>query len=522
MSATSAAIGRRPITASILTAAVGAAIWLAWEPHTADMAAQVYRAELAGRAGIVSWDGQWYGGHYMPAYSILMPLLGGLVGAWLAGALAAVAAAGVLAAIAKLTARGNRTAALVAGLLLTSGSLSALYSGRTTYLLGVAIGAGALLALMKSKPLLWVPLALLTPLASPVAALFLALCGTAILIGRRRWAGLVIAALALAPAVALSLAFPEGGVQPFSLWLLIPSLTASLVGLKVIPKDRVELRIGVGLYLLLCVGAFLVPSPVGGNVTRLGPLVAAAIAALIMIPARRRRMLILLLIPTVAWQIAEPAVDLLRTAGDRSTEASYYRPLIEALNDQASQPGRVEVVWTRSHWESALLAPTYALARGWERQLDNRFNSQVNGRVITPTALRNWIDGLAVHWVALPSAPIDFAAEGEAKLVRSGLPWLRPVWRSRDWQLFKVVAPTTVATGAATATALNPRSVDLIATRSGSALVRVRYNRLWRLEGISGCVKAGANGMTEIQIRSVGRGSLRLDGSIGSAATCGR
>ncbi len=35
---------------------------------------------------------------------------------------------------------------------------------------------------------------------------------------------------------------------------------------------------------------------------------------------------------------------------------------------------RVEVPLTRSHWEAALLAPRVSLARGWEKQLDSRFD----------------------------------------------------------------------------------------------------------------------------------------------------
>ena len=35
---------------------------------------------------------------------------------------------------------------------------------------------------------------------------------------------------------------------------------------------------------------------------------------------------------------------------------------------------RVEVPLTRSHWEAALMAPTVSLARGWEKQLEERYD----------------------------------------------------------------------------------------------------------------------------------------------------
>ena len=38
---------------------------------------------------------------------------------------------------------------------------------------------------------------------------------------------------------------------------------------------------------------------------------------------------------------------------------------------------RVEVPLTRSHWEAAFLAPGVSLARGWEKQLDERYDSML-------------------------------------------------------------------------------------------------------------------------------------------------
>ena len=39
-------------------------------------------------------------------------------------------------------------------------------------------------------------------------------------------------------------------------------------------------------------------------------------------------------------------------------------------------PVRVEVPLTRSHWEAALLAPSVSLARGWEKQLETRYDQR--------------------------------------------------------------------------------------------------------------------------------------------------
>ena len=37
-------------------------------------------------------------------------------------------------------------------------------------------------------------------------------------------------------------------------------------------------------------------------------------------------------------------------------------------------PFRIEIPFTRFHWETYVVAPRYPLARGWERQLDIKDN----------------------------------------------------------------------------------------------------------------------------------------------------
>jgi len=72
-------------------AAALALLWLAVAPRTPDLAAQVYRTTLFAREGFEVWDDFWFAGHHLPAYSLLYPPLGALVGARTVGVLAAVA-----------------------------------------------------------------------------------------------------------------------------------------------------------------------------------------------------------------------------------------------------------------------------------------------------------------------------------------------------------------------------------------------------------------------------------------------
>src|ERR687894_2966531 len=75
-----------------VVAAVVAGGYLLGEVRTSDLASALFRAELFGREGFTIWNGQWYGGHHTPAYSVLSPPLGWLLGPQLMGAISAVAA----------------------------------------------------------------------------------------------------------------------------------------------------------------------------------------------------------------------------------------------------------------------------------------------------------------------------------------------------------------------------------------------------------------------------------------------
>src|SRR2546423_9002356 len=93
---------------------------------------------------------------------------------------------------------------------------------------------------------------------------------------------------------------------------------------------------------------------------------------LVLAPLGPRRVVLaaLVAVPMLVWQ-ATPAVTAIAHAdGDKSLDASYYRPLLDYLGKQPRHTTRIEIPMTLNHWESAFVAPHVALARGWERQLD--------------------------------------------------------------------------------------------------------------------------------------------------------
>jgi hypothetical protein len=494
---------RRP--APWLVAAALAALYLVLAPPTADLAAQTYRTWLFEHAGFTVWDNGWYAGHHVPGYSVLFPPLAALLGPGLVGAPATVVAAWAFDRLA-VGARGD--AARPAALWFAVATSVSLITGRMTFALGLACGLVALLALARGRLALSALGGTLTALASPVAAVFLAL-GVAAwgIAGRRRAAAAAVIAAALAPVVALGVAFPEGGDFPFEAAAFWPTLAGTLVVLAAIGGRARTLRIGVALYVVLLVASAVLTTPMGGNAARLGALFAGPVAALALWPDRRR--LLLLLAPALLyWQWTTPAHDWARTLGDRSSQPSYYAGLLRFLQTRPGEPFRVEIPFTDLHWETARVAPHVPLARGWERQLDRKLNALFyDGQPLTPHRYRRWLDTNGVRFVALPDAPLDFSAEREAALIRSRPSYLREVWRDAHWRVYAVDRPATLARGARV-TALGVDSVTLDVPRPGGVLLRVRWTPYWRLAAGRGCVLPVGD-WTALQLRAPGRVEVR-------------
>jgi hypothetical protein len=505
--------------APVAVAAVLAVVYLIWQPPSLDLAAAEYRAWLFGHAGFAVWDAQWYAGHHLPGYSVLFPPLAHWFGPRVVGALAVVAAAVLFERIAHAR-YGER--AWIGATWFAAGAATTLFSGRLTFALGLVPALAALLALQHSNMRergrvalgAAIAFALVTPLASPVAALFLALAGTAYALGERRARGLAIAGAALAPVAALAVAFPEGGIEPFAFSSFWPVLAFAAVAFAVVPHEERTLRIGVALYALGCTAAFLIDTPIGGNVVRLGALAAGPLAALVLWPQRRTALL--LLAPFLLWWQWNAAVNDVRTAsGDPSVHAAYYAPLLaelDRLGAQSGATGRIEIPFTRLHWEARHVAPSVPLARGWERQLDLEVNplfygDQTDAPPLTATRYRAWLDRMAVRWVAVPDVRLDYSAQDEAQLVARGLPYLRSVWRSAHWRLYEVTDPKSLADPPARVLHTDTDSLTLAVPRPATVELRVRWTPYWAITAGDACVAPDGD-WTQLRVRRAG--TIRL------------
>jgi hypothetical protein len=469
-------------------------VWLAVRPHTVDMAAHTFRAELFGEEGFTIWNGLWYGGHHTPAYSVLFPPLAWLLGPWVAGALSTVAAAALFEPLARWRwgTRGG-WAALWFGF----GTGALLFTGRLPFAMGVAFGLGALLALQRRRTWIALVAAAGSGLASPVAALFLTLAALAWAIaarGRGRRLALQVALAAFLPPALLAAAFPEGGYMPFDLTTYAPIPALTVLALAMLPREERGLRIGVVLYALATTAAFFVQTPMGSNAVRLGALLAGPIA---LAAARRPRTLlgmaafVLVLGCLAFWQWSSAARDFLASQNEPSARTSYYTPLLRFLEKQRPELGRVEIPFTRSHWEAAVVAPHFPLARGWERQLDAGRNPLFYAGILTNFTYANWLAEHAVRFVALPDVKPDESSFKERGLIEHDPPYLRLIKRLPHWRIYVVTLPHPMVIPAPgddiRLTRFRSDEIDLDARTAGSALVRVRWSPYWRVEG--GCVE---------------------------------
>jgi hypothetical protein len=503
----------RRILIPSLVAAMGAVAYLLVAPPSADLAAQEYRAEL----GLAVWNNGWFAGHHTPGYSVLFVPLADAFGVRPVGAVAAVVAAALFAALAHRHWDGPR-AASVAALWLAAGTTAVLLTGRLTFLLGVAIGAGALLALAHERRAAAAGLAALTTLASPVAGLFVALAAVAWGLAdrpRRAIAGAAIALAALAPTALLLVLFPQGGSEPFVASAFWPALAGALLVAALLPAHERTLRIAALLYTAALVAAFAIATPLGGNVSRLGALAAGPVVLGALGGRRSPLLLAALALPLAYWPLYPAVRDVARASGDPSVQPGYYAPLLQYLGSRPDQGGfRVEIPFTENHWEARHVAPRVALARGWERQLDRRYGALFYDGSLDAASYRAWLDERAVAYVAVPDVALDYAGRDEARLVADGLPYLREVWRNEHWRVLAVREPKPLADGA-TARLSGSGAVSLRATRPGDVLVRVHHTRWWRVGAGRACVTGASGGRTRVRVFQPGvvRLEARLTGS---------
>jgi hypothetical protein len=496
-----------PMTAMVLATA---AVLIGW--HGVDLPAQLYRVGLFHRSGLTLWDSQWYGGHWTLNYSVIFPPIAGVIGVQVTAVLSATVAAW---AFDRLAVGHFGPTGRIGSVLFAAGTLAQVAIGQLPFLLGEALALCAFWAARRRHFRLAVPLGVAAALASPLAGAFLVLAAGSSLVASWRLplrrAGLVL--LVAVPALlvlGLGVLFPGPGVMPFPLSDFLPFAAMMAVVLLVVPRQERGVRLALALYLAAIAGSFVLHTPVGGNISRLGECIGAPLAACLLWP--RRRLVLAALIVPLAFSQWAPAFGTFPTdRSDPSTSAVYFTPMLGFLDSVRSPLGRVEIVPTARHWEAAYAAPTVPLARGWERQLDTADNPIFySDGALTPDSYRAWLTDNGVRYVALPDAPLDFAGEAEGRLVDAGVAGLRLAWTDAHWRVFEVVGSAGMVEGPARLDRVDGETAVLTVTAPGPVLVRIRYNARWAVVEGAGAVHPAAGGWIEVEACQPGELRLQL------------
>jgi hypothetical protein len=523
-------------------------LWLLVDPRTPDLAAQVYRLGLYERAGLSVFDEHWYAGHALPGYSLLFGPLASIVG------MRALAVVSVLVSVALferivLGVYGEGVCVRLGACLFAVAAVGDVWSGRLTFALGVTLALACVYALARERLLVAALAAGVCAAASPVAGVLLALAGLSYALARRApIVGLAVGVPVALVVVPVRVLFPEGGYEPYPATAF--AATATVVGafLWALPRggsERRVLRVGAVVYLVACLLCVVVRTPMGSNIERYGVLLAGPLLLCGLAEggtrARGRRdrqrryargrsahatpvAVGVAVCVSAAWIVWGPVRETRAIASSPATRAAYYAPVERYLEEHGARLERVEVPLTRSHWEAAMLAPGISLARGWEKQLDERYDSALLGSGLSAGEYRAWLKRQAVAYVALPDVPLDPSSAREGTLIRGGLAYLRPVFASSHWRVYAVGGATPLLEGAGRLTALGSDTFALYADAPGRLLARVHYTRYYTVIAGNGCVASAPGGWTYVQARAPGEivvgARFSLDRALGLSGEC--
>lgn len=494
---------RRDMIVATTVCAVAIAFWLLpW--RGVDYPAQVYRVDLVRRFGFTFWDTNWYGGHFTPGYGVAFPWLASVTGM----AVPAIAStAGSVALFTRLLRRERLPHVLAGSFAFAFLMLINLYEGRLPFGLGLFFGLTAVTLSRNDRWMFAGVATVLAALSSPVSGVFTALAFVAwtLALHRDRWRALQTrrtlgaASLALATALSISLAFPEGGWFPYADGSMLLLLGAAALVWKLLPVSLSAVRWGFTLGAVAAVPIFFVPNPMGANLSRLviigAPILCAA-------PRRRPVLHVLVCVVLLGWQ-SMPLLRVLESAEDPSARAAYYQPLITAIEVRTNEPVRLEIPFTSDHWEAAYVAPSVPLARGWERQLDLRYNQALYDQTLDSESYRDWLYQNGVSYVAVPDVPLEPESQREAA-VASSASYLQEVWHNDHWQLYQVQGTPGLLTGKAELLELDAENVRLDVHEAGPLTLRMRYNSHLTVAHNRGCVYEDAAGWTRIDAFKAG------------------
>jgi hypothetical protein len=511
----------RPLAAEALLAfglaALVASLLAVFGPPGSDLAAHVYQSGLFRDHGFELWNNFWYQGRYsFVNYSLLYYPVASLLGLQLLAVLSIATAALAFTVIAaREWGSASRWSSWSFAVVWPGVVLSGVYP----FALGAAFALLALWALQSRARLRFAFLTVLCFAASPLAFALLALLLAAIGLARlpaRAELTLPTVTVGVIATVWLVLwrLFPSGGRFPFSIEELAAVCVFCVLGILFtwrVQEARV-LRWLYVLYLPVCVTAFLVPSSLGENIARLR--FAAVPLAILTLSLRRWRPLPLAAVAfllALSWNVSPLAGSYAKGVSDPASQAAYWAPAIGFLKEHLDPSYRVEVVDTTGHWAAAYLpAAGIPITRGWFRQEDFPRNELLYDDEMGARALIRWLRQMAVRYVVLPDAPLDYSAKEEAEVLRTGRAGLRPVFRSAHTTVYAVPAPRKLVTGPGRTDVLTfeHSRITFTVAAAGRYRIATSWSPYWKVS--RGCLERDQAGMTVLVVPEPGTVTMRF------------
>jgi hypothetical protein len=500
---------------SALLAGVAATLLLTVGPAGGDVPAHLYRTLLV-RENVYLWDNLWFAGQYpLVSYSLLYYPVAAVVGNLTLVVISVIASAVLFE---RVCSREWGAAAVWPSRAFAILAAGPLFTGTYSYAAGVATLLATLAALQSGRVSLAVGCGAITLGFSPLAFVFLVLVLAAVAVSRRsigRRAALFGTGLTVAAGVelvALRL-FPTGGRYPFRGIELATVLVVGGLGLLIAsraPRGGVLAAL-FGFWVLASVVLFLVPEPVGENVTRLRSVVFPLMLLTVMLARFKPRLVVGLgLALALAYNVLPYANTVASRMDTRASNEQFWAPPLAYLHDNNSSDYRVEVVPTADHWEAYWVPSAgFALARGWYRQLDLAENRVLYRDPLSPQGYRQWLRRMAVRYVLLPNVRLGKkGASREQLLLLSGaVQGLQLVYRTADWRIyeFRDAKPMLVGPGQPRITAFKHDRIAANVSAPGTYKLAVRYMPYWEIKRGAVCVAKAADGMTLLRVRRPGR-----------------
>jgi hypothetical protein len=295
--------------------------------------------------------------------------------------------------------------------------------------------------------------------------------------------------------------FGDGGVQPYSLGAAAIAIAIALALRFGLARDALLARRALLAYSAVAAACWLLPTPMGSNIARLGVAFAVPVALL----ARRRgptAYVAVVGVAAAAWLTFAPATEIAKSIAAPSTHASYYGPLLGELQRRVTVPERVEIVPSATRWESVFVGARFPLARGWETQLDRSRNALFYKPGLTGARYVRWLRENAVGFIGLSRAPKERWGRREEQLLRHGIGGVHLTWSSPDWRLYAVDAPRPLASGARVVR-MGVDRIVLRAAAPASVLLRVRWSRFWDA-GPGICISRRPDGFMQLAVPRAG------------------